>query len=59
MIASDKINPCEIVLLSNWDKEKEKQNAQNFWCHYECFKEKLHNDIRQHLMLHLLNTDEQ
>lgn len=58
MIESGKINPCEIVLLSNWDKPKETQNAQNFWCHYECFKEKLHNDIQQHLMLHLLDTSE-
>lgn len=58
-IESSEINPCEIILLSNWDKSKEKQHAQNFWCHYECFKEKLNSNIQQHLMLHLLDNNNQ
>lgn len=53
-IISDDLNPCDIVISSNWDKEEGKQNGQNFWCHLECFRTKLDKDIQQHLVLHLL-----
>lgn len=55
-IESDSVNPCDINLLTNWDKAKDKQHSQFFWCHLECFKEKLHKDIQQHLVVHLLTS---
>lgn len=48
------IDPCDIDILINWDKSKEKQHNQTFWCHLECFREKLHANIRIHLMVDLL-----
>lgn len=55
-VESDAINPCDINILSNWDKEKNKQHNQTFWCHYECFREKLHTDVQQHCIIHLLDN---
>lgn len=53
-INSDLTNPCDINITTNWDKSIERQHNQTFWCHIECFKEKLHKDVQQHLMVHLL-----
>jgi hypothetical protein len=51
---SSNLNPTELNILINWDKEKSDQKNQSFWCHYECLNDKLHENIRQHLVLHLL-----
>jgi hypothetical protein len=53
------IDPCDIDILINWDKSKEKQHNQTFWCHLECFREKLHTNIRIHLMVDLLAGDDE
>lgn len=53
-IESDKLNPCDLNILTNWDKPKNYQNNQTFWCHFECFKNKLHKNVQQHLVVHLL-----
>lgn len=55
IIESDEFNPCDINILTNWNKPKSMQNNQTFWCHLECFKEKLHRDMKQHLVVHLLS----
>jgi hypothetical protein len=57
-IESNKTDPCDINILINFDKSKEKQYSQSFYCHLNCFKEKLHEDMKQHLALHLLIDDE-
>lgn len=56
-IQSTNIDPCNVSILINWDKSSEKQRDQDFWCHLECFREKLHKDIKLHLVLHLLSVD--
>ncbi len=55
-IKSDEINPCDINILTNWDKSKERQHNQTFWCHVECFREKLHKDVQKNLVVHLLSS---
>lgn len=56
-IESTNIDPCNISILINWDKSVEKQLDQNFWCHFDCFKEKLHSTVKQHLVVDLLLDD--
>jgi len=58
-IVSDDINPCDINILTNWDKSIKKQNNQTFWCHLDCFREKLHSSVRPHLLVDLLSQGEE
>lgn len=53
-INSDQLNPCDITISINWDREPGQKNDQFFWTHYECFKKKLHVDVKPHLFLDLL-----
>lgn len=54
-VESNDVNPCEVNVLKNWDKPRFKQHDQSFWCHLECFKERMHIDLQQHLLIHLLS----
>lgn len=54
-IQSTEVNPCELIIITNWDKSIELQNNQNFWCHIDCFKTRLHSDLQQHLVVDLLS----
>lgn len=56
-IKSDEINPCDLNILTNWDKSTDKQHNQTFWCHLACFREKLHQKMQLHLVVHLLTDD--
>jgi hypothetical protein len=51
-IDSSKIDPAEISVLINIDKNSDKQIAQYFYCHVACFKEKLSDAVRVHFHLH-------
>lgn len=51
-IESSKVNPADINILINIDKPEHEQYSQNFWCHVECFREKLHDAIKMHFHLH-------
>jgi hypothetical protein len=51
-IKSSKTDPADINVLINIDKEKEQQYNQTFYCHVECFREKLDNAIKMHFHLH-------
>lgn len=50
-IKSSKINPTEINILINFDKSKDLQHEQSFFCHVECFREKLHESIKNYFYL--------
>ena len=58
-IESDNLNPCDINILTNWDKPKSNRRNQTFWCHLECFRKRLHKEVQQHLVLHLLTHSEE
>jgi hypothetical protein len=57
-IQSDKINPCDVNILVNIDKPKEKQDNQTFWCHVECFKKTLHPYMRSYFVVDIIEDDE-
>ena len=51
LIISSSGNPMEIDILINFDKPKNKQSNQSFYCHMECFKEELHPELKIHFHL--------
>jgi len=54
-----KIDPYDINIMTNWDKPYGEKKDQTFWCHYECFKSKMHTNVKKYLVLDiLLDTDE-
>ncbi len=58
LIISSSGNPMEIDVLINFDKPKNKQNNQSFYCHMECFKERLHPDLKIHFHLDSFVSEE-
>ena len=40
-VTSSFIDPCSINILINWDKSKDKQYSQDFYCHISCFKKQI------------------
>jgi hypothetical protein len=57
-IVTSHIDPCDINILTNWDKAPEKQQNQTFWCHIGCFREVLHGNVKRHLVVDLLSNDD-
>jgi hypothetical protein len=55
MIESTRINPCDLNILINYDKPKDEQDNQTFWCHIECFRKSLHENIRKMLVVDILD----
>ena len=41
-IEENETDPCDLNILINIDKNENKQFNQFFYCHLNCFKEKLH-----------------
>ncbi len=60
LIESAHGDPSEIDILINITKPKDKQYNQIFYCHMECFREQLHEEIKMHFVLECLikTTDE-
>ncbi|HEV2916971.1 MAG TPA: hypothetical protein VGW78_04440 [Candidatus Babeliales bacterium] len=58
-IAITNVDPCDINILTNWDKSKTKQNNQTFWCHLECFRNKMHENMKIHLVVDILSCDDE
>ena len=46
-IESSKFNPAEINILINFDKSKDIQYNQSFFCHIECFRDKIHEELKK------------
>lgn len=57
MIKSTNVDPCDLNILINCDKSKEKQDNQTFYCHINCFREKLHKDIIKLLIVDLIDEE--
>ena len=51
-IESSKVNPAELIIMINYDKERTEQYSQIFFCHIECFRKNLNDDIKMHFHLH-------
>ena len=50
-ITPDNINPCDLNILSNIDKDLEEQCDQTFYCHLNCFRSTLHKRIAPLLII--------
>ena len=58
-IVSSDINPCDINILTHWDKSIKKQNNQTFWCHLQnCLGRGYILDVCPRLLVDLLSQDE-
>lgn len=57
IIRSSRTDPADVNILINIDKEKDQQYSQTFWCHVECFRDKLHEKVRIHFHLHNILGD--
>ncbi len=44
-IESNKLDITSIVVISNWDKDINKQQEQQLFCHIKCLQERLHDSI--------------
>ena len=55
LIQSTNVDPCDINILINCDKSKDKQDTQTFWCHIECFRRSLHDNIKKLLVVDLVD----
>ena len=44
-IASDNINPCDLSIVTNSDKDKSQQSSQWLFCHVGCFKATIHPEM--------------
>lgn len=57
MIEPNQINPCDLNILANIDKPKDRSENQSFYCHVECFKSCLH-DYSKDLLIIDISEDE-
>ena len=44
-------DPSDINIIANIDKPKDHQADQYFYCHLQCLKNKLHDNIKEHFVL--------
>jgi hypothetical protein len=43
-LAGSNLDPCELLLIVNFDKPREEHKEQSFFCHFECFRTLVNND---------------
>jgi hypothetical protein len=43
-------DPCEIVLVTNIDRDRRDQKEQDFPCHFECFRRMISEDSILYIM---------
>lgn len=58
IIKSTNVDPCDLNVLINCDKSKEKQDNQSFYCHINCLREKLHENLIKLLIVDLIDEEE-
>ena len=44
------LDPCTIVLVANFDRVRDEQREQQFFCHFECFRRVVNNDGIMNIM---------
>jgi hypothetical protein len=58
LIQSSQYDPCDLNILINVDKPKDKQDNQTFYCHALCFKQKLHEKIQGYMIVHEVDDEQ-
>lgn len=51
--AGARFDPCALLLIANYEEAIEAQKEQQFFCHFECFRQILNNDG----VLYIMETD--
>lgn len=51
LIKSSPVDPSDLNILINIDKDKEYQENQSFYCHINCFRERLNENIKKLLII--------
>lgn len=44
-VGSDDVNPCDLSIVTNIDKDKKEQASQWMFCHVGCFKATIHAEM--------------
>lgn len=44
------LDPCAIVLVAHYDRERAEQKEQQFWCHFDCFRKMANDDGLMYIM---------
>jgi len=57
MIQSNDVDPCDLNILTNVDKPKNRQDNQTFYCHVHCFEKKLHDSVRGYLVVQIVEDE--
>ena len=57
-VVETKIDPCDISIITGWNRPKSKRRDQFFWCHLECFRSKMHPSLAKRLVLETLVDDD-
>jgi hypothetical protein len=55
-IESDQVNPCELIVKSNWDKPRCEQGDQVFFTHFKCLKERMGVSTKPYLVIDIIKT---
>ena len=48
--AKSPLDPCTVVLVANSDRPRDDQKEQQFFCHFECFRQVVNNDGIMYIM---------
>lgn len=51
------VDPCDISIATKWDRPDQKRRDQLFWCHAQCFKDRMHKNLKIHFWLDILSSD--
>lgn len=43
-------DPCALIIVASWAKAQEEQREQQFYCHFECFRQTLNDDGNLYIM---------
>lgn len=49
-IENTDIDPCNINIMANYDKDIEYKPTQDFFCHFSCLKNSFHNYYKGYLL---------
>lgn len=44
-VVSNEIDVCSLGLTTNWDKTEDVQGEQQFFCHAECLRKRIHDSV--------------
>ena len=44
------LDPCALILIGNYERPREEQKEQQFFCHFECFRRLVNNDGVMYIM---------